>query len=381
MPPLTVAVHVGQLLQPVPGGIGRYVRALLPCLPAAGVEPVAFAAGPRPDGLDGVRYVDLGWPRGPLRYEAWHRLGRPRLAVEGDVVHATSLAVPPPGDRPLVVTVHDLVVLRAPDLLTRRGVAFHRAGLERARRLGATLVVPTAWGGEDLVREGIDPSLVHVAHHGVEVGPAPAAEAVDAALERLGVRPPFVLFVGTLEPRKGVGDLLAASRRLQARHPEVQLVLAGGRGWGELPELTGPGVVAPGSLGDDDLDALYRSAAVLALPSRYEGFGLPVVEAMARGCPVVCSDAACLPEVAGGAAELVPVGDVAALADALGGVLDDGARRDRLVAAGRTRAAGFTWAASAEAHARAYRAAQDTFGHGDQRHALIQVPKRWRAAR
>ncbi len=81
MPPLTVAVHVGQLLQPVPGGIGRYVRALLPCLPAAGVEPVAFAAGPRPEGLDGLPYVDLGWPRGPLRYEAWHRLGRPRLGV------------------------------------------------------------------------------------------------------------------------------------------------------------------------------------------------------------------------------------------------------------------------------------------------------------
>ncbi len=159
------------------------------------------------------------------------------------------------------------------------------------------------------------------------------------------------------------------------------MVLAGARGWGELPDLDGPGVVTPGSLADDDLDALYRTAAVLALPSRYEGFGLPVVEAMARGCPVVCSDAACLPEVAGGAAELVPVGDVAALADALGGVLDDDARRDRLVAAGRARAAAFTWAASAEAHARAYRAAQDTFGHADRRNPLIQVPKRRRTAR
>src|SRR5215218_1316345 len=137
----------------------------------------AVAAGPRPEGLDGVPYVDLGWPRGPLRYEAWHRLGRPRLVVGGEVVHATSLAVPPPGDRPLVVTVHDLVPLRAPELLTRRGVGFHRAGLERARRLGATLVVPTAWGREDLAAEGIDPSLVHVAPHGVDVGPAPTPEA------------------------------------------------------------------------------------------------------------------------------------------------------------------------------------------------------------
>jgi glycosyltransferase involved in cell wall biosynthesis len=94
----------------------------------------------------------------------------------------------------------------------------------------------------------------------------------------------------------------------------------------------------------------------------------------------VCSDAACLPEVAGGAAELVPVGDVGALADALGGVLDDGARRDRLVAAGRTRAAAFTWAASAEAHARAYAAAAAASGHADRRNALIQVPKRLRRA-
>ena len=375
---MTVALHVGQLLQPVPGGIGRYVRALLACLPAVGVEPVAFAAGPRPDGLDGVRYVDLGWPRGPLRYEAWHRLGRPRLPVEGDVVHATSLAVPPPGDRPLVVTVHDLVVLRAPELLTRRGVAFHRAGLERARRLRATLVVPTAWGRDDLAREGFDPSLVHVVPHGVSVGPAPVPAAVEAALDRLGVRPPFVLFVGTLEPRKGVADVVAAHRRLRERRPDLQLVLAGARGWGELPDVEGPGVVAPGSLPDEDLDVLYRTAAVLALPSRYEGFGLPVVEAMARGCPVVCSDAACLPEVAGGAAELVPVGDVGALADALAGLLQDGARRDRLVAAGRGRAAAFTWAASAEGHARAYAAALRTSGQADRRNPPVHVPRRRR---
>jgi glycosyltransferase involved in cell wall biosynthesis len=328
--------------------------------------------------LDGARYVELGWPRGALRYEAWHRLGRPPVRVEGDVVHATSLAVPPPGDRPLVVTVHDLVVLRAPELLTRRGVAFHRAGLERARRLGATWVVPTAWGRDDLAREGVDPALVHVAHHGVTVGPPPVDGDVDATLVRLGVRPPFVLFVGTLEPRKGVADLLAAHGRLRAGRPDLQLVLAGARGWGELPALDGPGLVAPGSLADADLDALYRTAEVLALPSRYEGFGLPVVEAMARGCPVVCSDAACLPEVAGGAAVLVPMGDVAALADALAGVLDDGAARDRLVAAGHRRAAAFTWAASAEAHARAYAAA---FGQGTARRVGHSLPKRRRVAR
>nr|MDQ3385247.1 glycosyltransferase [Actinomycetota bacterium] len=107
----TVALHAGQLLQPVPGGIGRYVRSLLGALPAAGVEPVAFAAGPAPEDVDGP-WIDLGAPRGAVRYELWHRLRRPLVRVPGDVLHATSLAVPPAGGRPLVVTVHDLVFLR-----------------------------------------------------------------------------------------------------------------------------------------------------------------------------------------------------------------------------------------------------------------------------
>ena len=151
---MRVAVHAGQLLQPVPGGIGRYVRSLLDALPSAGVTPVPFAAGSLPGA------VDLGWPRGGLRYEAWHRLRRPVVRVEGDLVHATSLAVPPARGRPLVVTVHDLVFLRQPEHLTARGVAFHRRGLELARRDAAAIVVPTAFGRDDLVREGFDPSML-----------------------------------------------------------------------------------------------------------------------------------------------------------------------------------------------------------------------------
>jgi len=280
------------------------------------------------------------------------------VRVPGDLVHAPSLAVPPAGERPLVVTVHDLVFLRTPEHLTRRGVAFHRRGLELARREAAVLIALTEWGRADLVAEGVDPAVVHVAPHGVDVPPAPDAGTAESTLARLGVRVPFVLFVGTLEPRKGVPDLLDAHARLRGGgHADLQLVLAGPPGWGPAPDVDRSGVVALGPTGGSDLDVLFRSAGALALPSRYEGFGLPVVEAMGRGCPVVCSDAACLPEVAGGAAELVPVGDVGALADALDAVLGDGARRERLAAAGRARAADFTWAASAEAHARAYTAA------------------------
>ena len=358
---MQVAVHVGQLLQPVPGGIGRYVRDLVGALPGVGVEVVSFAAGPRPPGLAGP-YVDLGWPRGALRYEAWARLRRPALRAPAAVVHATSLAVPPAGDRPLVVTVHDLVFLHHPEYLTARGVSFHRRGLELARREAAALVVPTAFGREELVAEGFEVDRVHVAHHGV-VPPSPP-ETVDSegdrlALHRLGVRPPFVLFVGTLEPRKGVVDLVAAHRLVRRRHPDLALVLAGPPGWGAAPDLSGPGVIAVGPAHDDDLHALYRAAVALALPSRYEGFGLPVLEAMARGCPVVASDAASLVEVAGGAADLVPVGDVDALAGALDHLAADPDHRRIQAIAGRARSASFSWSRSADAHAGAYRAALD----------------------
>lgn len=360
---MQVAVHVGQLLQPVPGGIGRYVRGLLAALPGAGMEPVAFAAaaaaGTAPGGLGA--YVDLGWPGGALRYELWHRLRRPALRVPGDVVHATSLAVPPPGDRPLVVTVHDLVFLRHPEHLTPRGVAFHRRGLELARREAAAVVVPSAFGRHELVAEGFDAGLVHVAHHGVEPpGPALEPRARAAVIRGLGVRPPFVLFVGTIEPRKGVADLLSAHSVLRAAHPDLALVLAGPRGWGPALELSGPGVVALGPVDDPSLDALYRAAVALALPSHYEGFGLPVIEAMARGCPVVATDAACLAEVAGGAADLVAVGDADALAGALDRLVSDEDRRRELAQAGRERAASFSWEASAAAHARAYSAALES---------------------
>ena len=351
----SAAIHVGQLLQTVPGGIGRYVRNLLDALPVAGVEAHAFAAGPAPDDI--TPYTDLGQPTGAIRYEAWHRFRRPIVRVPGDVVHATSLAVPPAGRRPLVVTVHDLVFLRQPENLTHRGVSFHRRGLEIARREAAAVVVPSEFTKADLVGEGFEESRIYVAPHGVAVTEPLPEEVVGERLARLGVRQPFVLFVGTVEPRKGVHDLLSAHAALQSKWLDLGLVLAGPAGWGQQPDLDKSGVVATGNVGDDDLEALYQSATVLALPERYSGFGLPVIEAMARGCPVVVTDAGSLPEVAGDAGVVVPVGDVDALADALASIVDDPVRRGELSVLARRRAETFTWERSAAAHRKAYEAA------------------------
>jgi glycosyltransferase involved in cell wall biosynthesis len=277
------------------------------------------------------------------------------VPVAGDLVHAPSLAVPPARGRPLVVTVPDVVFLHQPEVLTRRGVKFHERGLRIARREAAAVIAFTEFGREELLKEGFDAKRVHVARPGVEVTAAPTGVDAHDILGGLGVHHPYLLFQSTIEPRKGLPDLLEAHRRLRVRHPGLSLVVRGDAGWGAQPDLSGPGVHRVGRVSERELDVLYRSAVALAHPARYEGFGFGIVEAMARGCPVVTTDASCLPEVAGGAAILVRPGDVGALTDALDGLLRDDASRARLAEAGRVHAAGFTVAASAEAQAAVYR--------------------------
>ncbi|MDQ1566028.1 MAG: hypothetical protein QOF96_908 [Actinomycetota bacterium] len=369
--PLRVALQSGQLDQPVPGGIGRYVEGLLRHLPEAGMRVERFA---------GDRW----------RYEAWHRFRRPAVRAAGDVVHAPSLAVPPPGRRPLVVTVHDLAFRTHPECFPPRGRAFHERGLALARAEAAAVIVPSEATAAELRDAGFDAARLHVAHHGIDldapdrrgspghqfpaaglspfqashphwqpVGGVPGGDPSAGPDEPLGLAPrSYILFVGTVEPRKGIDVLLSAHRALRREgHPDLRLVIAGPPGWGETPALDGPGVMAPGRIDEVTLDALYRGAAVLAMPSRSEGFGLPALEAMARGCPVVASNAGALPEVVGDAGLLVAPGDPTALAAALHRVLSDESFAASLGAAGHQRAATFTWSACTAAHLAAYHAA------------------------
>src|SRR6266513_2199001 len=151
---MKVAFHAGQLLQPVPGGIGRYVRAMLARLGDVGVDPIAFAAGARPAGLaQRVPWIDLGSPHGSVRYEMWHRFRRPAVRLPADIVHAPSLAVPPAGPIPLVVPVHDISFRRIPQVTTPRGVRFHTRGLDVARRDATLIIVPSAFTRQELERE------------------------------------------------------------------------------------------------------------------------------------------------------------------------------------------------------------------------------------
>jgi glycosyltransferase involved in cell wall biosynthesis len=358
-----VGINVEQLLARSPGGIGRYSAQLATLLARlaptddvvpyvarhrrAGVDRTLAAAG-----VDGVAQI-LALPR-PVLYEMWVRTGHPRLDAAGaaplDVVHAPSLAVPGRGRVPLVVTVHDAAAELWPDAFTARGRAFHRRGVRAAARRADLVIAVSAAAADELVAcSSLRSEQIRVVHHAV-VPPAADPAIDDAVLRRHGLRADgYVLWVGSLEPRKGVGTLVAAMARLhRGSRVAVPLVLAGFDGWlgggpvddADLATL-GDGLVRLGPVDEDELWALYRGAAVFALPSRHEGFGLPVVEAMSQGTATVCSDLAALREVTGGAAALVAVGDVGAWADTLGGLLADPAARAELGRRGARRAARF----------------------------------------
>ena len=367
---MRVAVNAEQLLYRSPGGIGRYTAALLTLMPAGcpTLEVVPFTARHRPAeveaalaeaGVDAsvrARAAVLPWPR-PALYDGWHRLGRPRLAGRRglgglDLVHAPSVAVPPPGPVPLVVTVHDAAPELFPEAFPPRGRRFHAQGLAAAaRRADLVITVSQAAADEITAHSAIRPDRVRVVPNPVaapEVDPAQRARVLEA----LGLDSrPYVLWVGSLEPRKGVGTLVAAMARLRRRHRafEVETVLAGFEGWlGDDVidpadrQALGPSLHQLGRVRDADLWCLYSGAALFAFPSRHEGFGLPVVEAMSQGVPVVASDIPAVREVAGPAALLVPPGDPDAWAEAIAAVLPDGPERARLAAAGPVRAREFS---------------------------------------
>ena len=354
---MKVALHSGQLLQPVPGGIGRYTHSLLRVLPRVGVDVVAFAAGARPTGVPRrVQWVDLGAPHGSVRYECWHRLRRPLVEVDADVVHAPSLAVPPVRDAALVVTVHDIAFLRVPHVTTRRGVSFHRRALEVARRHADLVIAPSSFTRVELVREGFSPEGVQVALLGVDTPPPRTDDDLDAAVASTGIDWSVCAHRRHRRATQGSADdrRCRGTPPVDAARPNLQLVVVGPPGWGQVEGIDRPFVRLLGEQPWPVVDALIRRSAACCIASKYEGFGLPALEALARGAALAVAEGSALDEVVGDAALLFPPGDVEACTVALERLLNDEDLRVLLDGRGRARAEALTWTHSAEAHAAAY---------------------------
>lgn len=357
---MRVGLVLEQCLAPVPGGTGRYSREIAAALArrAPGGSAVAGVTAwhrdPEPAAVPGVagpRRLPLG-RRGLIA--AWERGLGP--AVPGDLVHAPTPLAPPRRRTPLVVTVHDAVAWTHPETLTPRGVRWHRSVIGRAARTADLLVVPTRAVADELRRHvDIGADRLRVVGEGVSGDLTLPADAQRRAAA-LALPERYLLTVATLEPRKGLSVLLEALARPEA--PDLPLLVVGQPGWGGLDLATeaarlglGDRVRMLGRVPDADLAVLFTRATAVVVPSRAEGFGLPLLEAMHAGTPVVTSPAAALVEVGGGAA-LVAADDE--LTDVLREVADDAGLRARLSAAGRTRAAAYTWDGAADALWAAY---------------------------
>lgn len=366
---MKVAFHVDQLWFEAPGGIGTYVKELLWELLRQGVDLVPFSSKWRrppmiaPLTTDG-RFPGVELPVSiRLLYPAWNYLRRPSLPRElarADIVHATNPAAIPPvrSHQRLVVTVHDLTFERFPELYPKRWLALYRRGLKVAAAEAAAIVVPSVHVRDELVATGVDRARLHVTPLASGMREPDAAARLDR--DDHGITPPYVLAVGTVEPRKNLPRLVRAYRRLAAEGFPHALVILGPEGWGSTElqreiDRGGPGRIMRSELSDDELAAAYADADAVAYVSLYEGFGLPVLEAMSMGAAVVASDTSAIPEVAGDAALLVDPTDEDAVAAALRRLLQEPDLREDLSRRGRERAAAFSWEATARATLGVYR--------------------------
>ena len=333
-------------------GVGRYTLSLLAALTAHDDDLVATAFTFR--GRDqlssavppGVRVSARPAPARGLQ-ELWARTDWPPvelLAGRVDVFHATNFVLPPLRQARGVVTIHDLSYLRHPETVSSAS-ARYRELVPRSLARASVVLTPSAATAAALQAEYDVRCPVVVTPLGVDEQWAKAAPLADSVRDRLGLPSTYLLFVGTLEPRKDLPTLLAAHRMI----PDAPaLVLVGPRGWGEQLDVTG--CITPGYLGDDVLPGVVAGAAALVLPSRDEGFGLPVIEALSAGTAVVASDLPVLREVGGDVTTYAEAGNPAAFAAALQQVLDDPGDRT----ARRAHGAAYTWTRCADATRAAY---------------------------
>ena len=297
--------------------------------PGATVARRPMAARPPRVAWSRVDWPPIEWWTGPI-----------------DVVHGPNFVVPPARHGAEVVTVHDLTPLNHPEMCTDDVLAFPNL-VRRAVGRGATVHAVSAWVADEVVELlDVPPDQVVTIPNGLT--PLPAADPSKGRDLAGGDR--YLVAVGTVEPRKDYPSLVRAFDRVASVDPDVRLVIAGQRGWGaeELDEAVAAAsfrdrIVRTGWVDDVGRAALVRGATALVYPSRYEGFGLPPLEAMSVGTPVVCTAAGALPDTVGDGALIVPPSDPELLAQAIEEVLAGGETVERLVERGRARASGFSW--------------------------------------
>lgn len=356
---MRIAFDVSPLSHPLLG-IGNYMRGSLAGLVEAAAgrhEIVAFAPtsirGPKRirSALAGIDIEVRTWPL-PFSHAvrtAWSALGRPaseRLLGAFDALHFSDWMYPPQRAGVRATTIHDLVPLHHPEWTTARTRSMHGRKYRNAARTCDVVFVNSAYTGRDVAQTlGVPSERISVAH------PAPKeVYRVDGPTSDLDAQ--YVFTVATLEPRKNLQVLVEAHRLLG---DDLELVVAGGEGWGEQPLLDGPRIRRLGFVSDEELARLYRGAAVVVYPSRFEGFGIPVIEAMACGAPVVVSAHESLDEAAGDAAVRADPEDPAAFAAAIERAR---AEREQLVARGLEHVKAFSWRAVGEVFLRGYEEAQ-----------------------
>src|SRR5579864_578819 len=304
----------------------------------------------------GERWLTILWHRAKLPLPAdW-------LSGPVDLYHCPDFVLPPLRKARGILTVHDLAFLMRPDCADHRLRAYLEEVVPRSVRRADFIIADSENTRNDLVvLLGVKPTSIAVVPGGVEdrFKRVTDPRQIQRARTRLGIGDePFVLAIGVIEPRKNLNRLMDAFQVLKQRGnvpKDLKLVLAGGKGWlyddifeHHAESRVRDDIVLPGFVSDDLLPAIYSTAEVLAFPSLYEGFGLPILEAMACGTPVVASRASCLPEVAEGAALLVDPNNVEGLTSALELVLLDGDLRMRLINQGLERAGEYTWRRAAE---------------------------------